>query len=46
MVDSAERTADPEKLGVDVGGGGDYNVYAKRQPHLAGLRPRTAAMIP
>lgn len=40
MVSKVERTAEPEKLGLDVGGGGDYNVGAKRQPHAAWIETK------
>jgi len=35
MVSFVDQTEQPQKLGVDVAGGGDYNVYTKRQVHIA-----------
>jgi hypothetical protein len=35
MVDELDYTDDPMRLGKDVGGGGDYNVDAIRQPDRA-----------
>ncbi len=35
IVDSVPLTDEPQKLGGDIGGGGDYNVYAIRQNHNA-----------
>ena len=34
MVGAAEINNDPQTLGVDVAGGGDYNAYSARNPHL------------
>src|SRR5437764_452087 len=34
-VDSVDLTDEPQKFGVDVASGGDYNVYTIRQNHAA-----------